>query len=167
MQCQEQLEQYLHENQAGYQIQHHLQAETARQVAEREYVSGRRVAKSVVVVADHRNILLVLPASCPVDLTGIHDLLQVCDVHLASEEDLCSLFTNRSIGAIALSGNLSQLPVYVEEHLTRQESIVFPAGTCTETMSLAYADFARLIRPTVAWFAYKPAPVQTGSEDAR
>jgi Ala-tRNA(Pro) deacylase len=159
MKCQEQLEQYLREHQAGYQIQHHSQAYTARQIAECEHISGKRVAKSVVITAENRNVLLVLPASRRVDLTRVRDLLNLWDVHLASEDELRHLFANCDVGAIPPFGNLYHLPVYVEQSLTWQESIVFPIGTYTETMSLTYADFARLVRPTVAEFALKPAPV--------
>jgi Ala-tRNA(Pro) deacylase len=50
-------------------------------------------------------------------------------------------------------GNLYGLPVYVESNLTKQETIVFPVGISTDTMSLRYSDFARLAQPTVIDFA--------------
>jgi prolyl-tRNA editing enzyme YbaK/EbsC (Cys-tRNA(Pro) deacylase) len=40
--------------------------------------------------------------------------------------------------------------VYVDRALGRNERIVFQAGTHTVTVSVAYADFERLARPTVA-----------------
>ena len=46
-------------------------------------------------------------------------------------------------------GNLYDLPVYVDVSLTEDPSIVFQAGTHTETMRIRYADFARLVKPTV------------------
>jgi Ala-tRNA(Pro) deacylase len=50
-------------------------------------------------------------------------------------------------------GNLYEVPVYVEEALAEDETIVFRAGTHTDTMSVRYADFERLVEPTVAEFA--------------
>ena len=35
------------------------------------------------------------------------------------------------------------------QRLTEDPSIVFQAGTHTETMRIRYADFARLVKPTV------------------
>lgn len=159
MKCQEQLEQYLREHQAGYQIQHHPQAYTAQQIAQCEHISGKRVAKSVVVTADNKRALLVLPASERIDFNKVRDLLNAQNVQLSGEQDLRQLFANCEVGATPPFGNLYTLPIYVEQSLTRQECIVFPIGTYTETMSLAYADFERLARPTVAEFAQKPAPV--------
>jgi Ala-tRNA(Pro) deacylase len=41
----------------------------------------------------------------------------------------------------------------VEETLTEDEIIVFRAGTHTDTMSVRYADFERLVEPAVAELA--------------
>jgi prolyl-tRNA editing enzyme YbaK/EbsC (Cys-tRNA(Pro) deacylase) len=46
--------------------------------------------------------------------------------------------------------HLYDLPVYVDLALGRNERIVFQAGTHSVTMSVVYADFERLTRPTVA-----------------
>jgi Ala-tRNA(Pro) deacylase len=54
-------------------------------------------------------------------------------------------------------GNLYGLSVYVEQSLTTQETIVFPIGTHTETMSLKFADAERLMQPTIIEFALKPS----------
>lgn len=155
MTCQEQLEQYLREHEAGYQIQHHPQAYTAQQIAQCEHISGKRVAKSVVVTADNRRVLLVLPASERIDFNKVRNLLKAQNVQLSGEEELRQLFANCEVGATPPFGNLYTLPTYVEQSLARQASIVFPIGAHTETMSLAYADFERLARPIIAEFAHK------------
>jgi Ala-tRNA(Pro) deacylase len=50
-------------------------------------------------------------------------------------------------------GNLYDLPLYVDRSLAEDETIVFDSGTHTDTMSMKYADFARLAKPIVAEFA--------------
>ncbi len=52
-------------------------------------------------------------------------------------------------------GNLYDLPVYAEEALSEDETIVFRAGTHTDTMSVNYADFERLVEPTIASFGHR------------
>jgi len=159
MKCQEQLEQYLRERQVAYQIQHHPQAYTAQQIAECEHISGKKVAKSVVVLSDNVKVLLVLPASQRVDLDKVRAELGAQNVILAHEEEFRSSFPDCEVGSMPPFGNLYNIPVCVETSLTRQENIVFPIGTHTETMSLKYADFARLVQPKVADFALKPTLV--------
>jgi Ala-tRNA(Pro) deacylase len=157
MRCQERLEQYLHAQQIPYQIQHHPVAFTAQKIAEGEHISGKKVAKSVVAFADNTMVMLVLPAAFRVDLQKVQECLGVKDVRLAREEEFQATFPDCEVGAIPLFGNLYGLPVYVDESLTTQETIVFPIGTHTETMSLKYADVERLMHPTVLKFALKPA----------
>jgi Ala-tRNA(Pro) deacylase len=51
---------------------------------------------------------------------------------------------------VVLTGDV---PLYVDKPLAQDETIVFEAGTHTDTMSMKYADFERLTNPTVAEFA--------------
>ena len=47
--------------------------------------------------------------------------------------------------------------VYVDKTLAEDESIVFRAGTHTDTMSVSYADFERLVEPAVGEIAEPPS----------
>jgi Ala-tRNA(Pro) deacylase len=49
-------------------------------------------------------------------------------------------------------GNLYGLDVFVAPSLTENEEIAFNAGTHTEVLSMAYADFERLVHPKVTSF---------------
>ncbi|GHO97711.1 deacylase [Reticulibacter mediterranei] len=156
MKCQERLEQYLSDNHVMYQVQHHPQASTAQSIAECEHISGNKVAKSVIVLADKRPVILVLPASYRVDLDKVRTYLGTQDVRLAHEEEFRNSFPDCEVGAMPPFGNLYKLPLYVDRSLTKEETIVFPAGTHTETMSLKYADFERVAQPSLADFALRP-----------
>jgi hypothetical protein len=50
-------------------------------------------------------------------------------------------------------GNLYGIPVYVDRLLAGEETIVLQARTHTDTISMKYADYARLVRPRVVRFA--------------
>jgi Ala-tRNA(Pro) deacylase len=102
-------------------------------------------------------VLLVLPAAFRVDLQKVGECLGAKQVRLAHEEEFQTTFPGCEVGAMPPFGNLYGLPVYVEQSLTTQQSIVFPVGTHTETMSLAYADFERLLHPSILEFALKPS----------
>jgi Ala-tRNA(Pro) deacylase len=53
-------------------------------------------------------------------------------------------------------GNLYGVTVHVDRVMAEDETIVFRAGTHTDTMSVRYADFERLVEPNVAEFADPP-----------
>ena len=157
MQCKERLEAYLREQQVPFQVQEHAQSFSAQKIAESEQIPGKMVAKTVIVVADNRKIMFVLPASYRVDFDKIQAILGAKEVRLAHEAEFVSTFPDCAVGTMPPFGNLYGLPVYVEKRLTEDESIVFPVGTYTETMSLRYADFERLVQPQVTVFAYTHA----------
>lgn len=69
------------------------------------------------------------------------------------EQEFEGTFPDCEVDAMLPFGNLYGVPVYVEETLAEDETIVFRAGTHSDTMSVKYADFERLVRPTVAKFA--------------
>lgn len=153
MRCKERLEAYLREQGVPFQTQHHPIAFTAQEVAASEHVPGRMVVKVVMVVADGKPVMLALRATDRVDLSRVRSLLGVSEARLAEEREFGTLFPDCELGAMPPFGNLYGVPVYVDTALAEDETIIFQAGTHTDTMSLKYADFARLVRPAVADFA--------------
>lgn len=153
MQCKDRLEEYLHEHQIPFQVQQHPIAFTAQDVAYREHIPGKMVAKVVIAFADGKMVMLALPAPYRVNFSRAAPALGAKEAHLAEESELSAAFPDCEVGAMPPFGNLYHLPVYVDKSLAEDETIVFPVGTHTETMSLKYADFERLITPTVAEFA--------------
>ncbi len=156
MTCKEKVETYLRENGVPYQLQHHPTAYTAPEVAHVEHVPGKLVAKVVMVVAGGKMAMLVLPSSYRVDLPKVDSLLGTTDVRLAQENEFAPLFPECETGAEPPFGNLYGLPVYVDRSLAEDESIIFQAGTHTDTISTRYADFERLVKPIAADFALQP-----------
>lgn len=150
MDCKERLESYLRENNVPYQVQPHVIAYTAQEVAAIEHVPGRQLAKVVMVIADGEMRMLVAPASRQVSISLVEAAMDAEDVRLATEEEFGPLFPDCEIGAMPPFGNLYEVPVYVDTVLAENETIVFQAGSHTETISIKYTDFARLVEPTVA-----------------
>jgi Ala-tRNA(Pro) deacylase len=155
VECRDRLENYLRENRVPFEKQHHPRAVTAQEVAASEHVPGRMLAKTVMVLADGEMVMLALPAPYQVDLEKAAAALGVDEARLAEEEEFEDTFPDCEVGAMPPFGNLYGVPVYVEETLAEDETIVFRSGTHTETMSVSYSDFERLVEPTVAQFALR------------
>jgi Ala-tRNA(Pro) deacylase len=152
VECKDRLEGYLREKQVPFEVRHHPRAITAQEVAASEHVPGKMLAKTVMVLADGRMVMLALPAPYQVDMERASTALGADEVRLAQEEEFEGTFPDCEVGAMPPFGNLYEVPVYVEAALAEDETIVFRAGTHTDTMSVRYADFERLAEPTVAEF---------------
>jgi Ala-tRNA(Pro) deacylase len=153
VECKDRLEGYLRENRVPFEAQHHPRVVTAQEVAASEHVPGKMLAKTVMVIADGKLTMLALPASYQVDLEKAAAALGAGEVRLAQEEEFEGTFADCEVGAMPPFGNLYDVSVWVDETLAEDETIVFRAGTHTDTMSVEYADFERLVEPTVADFA--------------
>lgn len=153
MKCKERLARYLSENGVPFKAMNHPTAYTAQEVAAAQGVSGKQLAKVVIVKANDQPVMLVLQASTMVDLRKAAQMLGAKSLVLAREGDFADLFPDSEVGAMPPFGNLYNVPVYVDEGLAAQEEIVFAAGTHTDTFRMRYADFARLVSPTLGAFA--------------
>jgi len=147
------LKQYLDEQHVPYVVCTHSQAFTAQEIAHALHVRGREMAKAVILKADDRYVMAVLPAHHKVDLTRFAEVVGASYVRLATEAEFKDLFPDCEIGAMPIFGNLYGIPVYVAEPLLQDEEIVFNAGTHTDSIRMRMADFLRLSEPTVAAFS--------------
>jgi Ala-tRNA(Pro) deacylase len=147
------LRDYLEKEKVQYKQEVHRTAFTAQEVAAEEHVPGKMVAKTVVIKVDDHFALAVLPASARTNFARLKAALGAREVRLASELEFTGLFPDCEVGAMPPFGNLYGVPVYVDTSLTRDDEIVFNAGTHQDTIRMKYADFERLALPTVFPFA--------------
>ncbi len=144
----------LDENQIPYTAMPHTTAYTAQGTAATMKVSGKELAKTVVVRADDSFVLAVLPAAHHASMEKLSGLLGK-PARLATEQEFGELFPDCELGAMPPFGELYGLPIYVDESLAADEEIVFNAGTHHDAIRLRYADFAKLAKPVVCTFASK------------
>ncbi len=151
--CLEKLRSYLKAQGVEFEVISHPPAYTAQELAAVEHIKGRFHAKVVMAFAGDQLVMLVLPATHRVDLDKLKAELGVPAVRLAKEQEFSSVFPDCEVGAMPPFGNLYGVPVYVDVSLTADPWIAFLAGSHTVTMRMAYADFERLVHPTVKSFA--------------
>ena len=138
---------YLEENQVPYIHCTHRLAYTAQEIAAAQHIPGREMAKTIVVKAEGRFVLVILPAVLKLEMKALREELPFRHVELASEKEFAGLFPDCEVGAMVPFGNLYNLPVYVDRSLSADEEIVFNAGTHIDTIKMKYKDFERLVNP--------------------
>ncbi len=147
------LKKFLDEHHIKYVTIRHSPAFTAQEIAASAHVSGRELAKAVMVKVDGKMAMAVLPASFHVDFDLLKEALGAKKVELATEREFQNLFPECELGAMPPFGRLYGMDTYVAESLTEDEEIAFNAGTHTELIKLTYTDFARLVEPRVLEFS--------------
>ncbi len=133
----------------SYETYHHTLAYTAQEIAASQHVSGREIAKVVMLLVDEKLVMAVIPGCCKIHLDTVRSSLGATQVRLATEDEFISRFPGCEIGAMPPFGNLFDLPVYVDPALQKDEYIYFNAGNHVQTVRLRYEDFERLVKPRI------------------
>ncbi|HEX9564540.1 MAG TPA: YbaK/EbsC family protein [Gemmatimonadaceae bacterium] len=148
-----QLKEFLDRNNVRYITITHSPSHTAQTIAASAHVPGKELAKSVMLKADGRMIMAVLPGPNLVDIDLLRDALGADRVELATEREFRDLFPDCELGAMPPFGGLYGLPVFVADVLTEQDSIAFNAGNFRELIRLSMRDYERLAGAQVLHFA--------------
>ena len=143
------LKEYLDKQHVKYVTIDHSPAFTAQEVAQRAHIPGKEMAKTVIVKIDGELAMVVTPASETVRLGQLKKALGAKDVELASEYEFKDAFPDCETGAMPPFGNLYGMRVYVSPTLREDEEIAFNGGTHKELVRLTFADFERLVEPTL------------------
>lgn len=142
------LKQFLENHHVKYTSINHSPGFTAQEVAAAAHISGKQLAKIVVIKMGKQFALVVLPANKHVNFSALKEATGI-NADLAKESDFKSKFPECEVGAMPPFGNLYDMPVYVSSRLAENDQIIFNAGTHSELMKLAYRDFERLVQPKV------------------
>jgi Ala-tRNA(Pro) deacylase len=143
------LREFLDSHNIRYVIFSHSIAYTAQGIAALTHISGRELAKTVIVRIDGDMAMAVVPASRHVDLRLLKRAVGAQGVEMASEDEFKGRFPDCESGAMPPFGNLYGMDVYVDQSLASNEQITFNAGTHRELMRMDWADLARLVNPRI------------------
>ena len=119
---------YLKHNNVQYEVIEHAPAFSAHEVAVVSHVPEKDLAKTLIVNADGKFYMVVMPADHRLDDHLLQGMLKSKHVQLASEEDLQQIFPDCEVGAMPPFGNLYALPVYADKSLADDNVIVFAPG---------------------------------------
>lgn len=146
------LQELLDSSGVKYEVTSHRGAYTSQEIAAACHVSGKAMAKVVMVKQGAGFVMAVLPAACKVGLDRLERIFGTPGITIAREHEFAGLFPDCDTGAMPPFGNLYGLEVYVDEELAQHPRIAFQAGSHHELVTMSYADFSRLVQPKVAEF---------------
>ena len=150
------LRKFLDSHHIKYLVISHSLAYTAQGVAALAHVSGKALAKTVIVKIDDILAMAVVPASFHVDLDRLKTLTGAQTVELATEIEFKDAFPDCETGAMPPFGNLYDMSVYADASLAEHEEITFSAGTHRELVRMKWADMVQLVSPTISLLTYHP-----------
>src|SRR5438132_1079890 len=146
------LKEFLDREKVKYVSIVHSTAYTAQEVAASAHITGKELAKTVIIELDGKMAMAVLPANRKIVLQDLREVTGSDEVKFASEDEFKEKFQDCETGAMPPFGNLYGMEVYAAASLADNDEIAFNAGSHTEVIKMAYKDFERLVQPKVVSF---------------
>jgi Ala-tRNA(Pro) deacylase len=138
------LAQYLAGHGVKYDVVEHPQTATALESARTSHIPLERLAKAVLLKADHGFVLAVLPASGHIQFDRIREQLGP-DVDMASEEQIEALFHDCEPGAVPALGPAYGLKVIIDDSLTNEPEVYFEGGDHASLVHVSGSTFRQLL----------------------
>jgi Ala-tRNA(Pro) deacylase len=107
------------------------------------------IAKTLLIKADKRLMLVVVPANAKLDFVKLKKSLKAKNVSLAKEKEMQ---TNLNVkpGAVTPFGTIHKLDVVMDKALLKAKRALFGAGSFTESVDMKVKDFVKLVNPIVS-----------------
>lgn len=135
-----------------YALIRHSAAYTAQEIAESAHLSGRQLAKTVIVNLDGVLAMAVTRGTRPVNTEALRKATGAQSLTLAVEDDFAARFPDCEVGAMPPFGHLYDMNVFVSTSLARDDTIVFNAGNHHELIEMPFDAFQQVAEPVLAEF---------------
>jgi Cys-tRNA(Pro) deacylase len=133
-----------------YEVISHEQAYTSIDEALALGISADEVVKTIVLNTAAGHALAVIPGSRRLDIKAARRAVGARHVRLGTEEEMEKDFPSYELGAMSPLGLLHGAPTYVDPEVMRHDTVVFAAGTQTESVRVRTADLFRNEPVTIA-----------------
>jgi Ala-tRNA(Pro) deacylase len=144
------VQQMLSQRHSAYEVLEHPATYSALRMAHALHVPGDEVAKVVILKADGRYVMMVVPATRRVDLQKAQQTLRAVSLELAEEDEFDRLFPDCERGALPPFGSQYGMETWVDRSLAADDQIVFDGNTHRQAIRMPYRAFADVEHPQIA-----------------
>jgi Ala-tRNA(Pro) deacylase len=148
----EQVESLLAQHGVAYQVLRHEPVYTSEEAARVRGTPLASGAKALICKGDETLVMFVVPADRKLDSHAVRRAKGWRKLRFATREEVTEL-TGLSPGSIPPFGSLFGLATLCDQRLVSNEVINFNAGDHSISVSMRYADYVQVEKPTLGTFA--------------
>ncbi|MCG6900119.1 MAG: YbaK/EbsC family protein [Gammaproteobacteria bacterium] len=140
----ETVQHYLEQHSVEYDLLLHPHTGSSHGTAEAAHLREDHIAKAVIVKDNAGYAMVVVPASNWVDIEHLRKEFNR-DFHLATEDELATLFNDCEAGAIPPLGPAYGIETFLDQALTSLANVYFEAGDHEQLVHTTGDDFRTLL----------------------
>jgi Ala-tRNA(Pro) deacylase len=150
------VKQHLRGRGVAFEVIPHGQAYTSIDEARALGIDAGEVVKTLAVHVASGPVLIAVPGYRRVDMALVRKAVGDNRARLATEAELARDFSNYELGALPPLGSLARTHIYVDPEVMDHDTVVFAAGTQTESVKMRTEDLFRGEPMTVAPLSRHP-----------
>lgn len=135
-----------------YHVYDHKPVFTSEEAAAVRNTDIHQGAKALVMYADKNPVMVVVPADLKADFKKLKTAAKIKDLRMATKEEVKEL-TNVEVGAVPPFGHIFNIPLYVDELLFENQTIIFNAGLHTKSIEMTSEDFKKIAQGIIGNFS--------------
>lgn len=140
----------------AFELVPHAEAYTSIDEARAIGIAADEILKGILVKTGSGYALAVVPGVRRLDMGRVRDAVGDHHARLATEEELQRDFPDFELGALPPLGSLLGVPAFVDPEIMEHETVVFAAGTQTESVKVRREDLFQQEKGTVVALARHP-----------
>lgn len=113
------------------------------------------IAKSIHIVADKKNIIVVLPASKRLNLAKLKKIFKAKKIEIAKEKLMTKVFNIKKGTVVPFAALHKDIDIFVDKTLAKAKRVVASAGTFEDSLDMKAKDFLKAVGGKLADFAQK------------
>lgn len=134
---------YLEARGVPYEVIHHDPSVSSLEEASAVHLDADHVLKAVVIATQSGRAVAVIPASGRLDMHLVREALADRSAYLATEDELQSEYPSIELGGAPVLGWLLDAETLVDPCVLERDTVVFAAGTRTESVRVQTRDLFR------------------------
>jgi prolyl-tRNA editing enzyme YbaK/EbsC (Cys-tRNA(Pro) deacylase) len=140
---------YLEDNKVKFEEIAHKTAYTAYDAAQTLKAKLSEIGKPLVVKADGKYMLILLPADKQLDIKKLKKELKVKKVEIVNEKVMAKALKLKK-EAVGAFGKLRQLQTFVDKNILKNKKVIFATSDFKKSIKMAAKDFVKLEEAVVA-----------------
>jgi Ala-tRNA(Pro) deacylase len=150
------IERFLKKKGVAFDPVSHAETFTSSEEAQALGVEAGEVGKVIVVHHAKGKALFALPASSRIDMKAVREALDDKNARFATEDEMAKELRDYALGSAPPFAELIKAPLFLDRHLAGHETVVFSAGTHTDSIRMRVEDLKGLGPHTVAELCHEP-----------
>lgn len=142
------LHDYLDSIDSSYRVITHDKSLSSAHTASTSHISGKKLAKGVLLRSDNGYLLAVIPSNRKVDLSKISHITHQ-RLGLATEEDITEIFNDCDPGAIPPIGQAYGLDMLVDDRLIDSDDLYCEGGDHESLIHISSNEFRYVMQGAV------------------